>query len=81
MQMSFTEARTQIQSQSNTVIMHISPNQSHCLAYLHMREQLTKLEETDLIAIHKLGLTETQCIRVLIKHIYYLFHKLRNRNK
>lgn len=61
--------------------MHINLNQSDCLAYLHMREQLTKLEETDLITIHKLGLTETQCIRVLIKHIYYLFHKHRNKNK
>ncbi len=72
MQMSVTETHTQIQTQSNTVIMHISPNQSHRLAYLHMREQLTKLEETDLITIHKLGLTETQCIRVLIKHLLFI---------
>ncbi len=70
--MSVTETRTQIQTQSNTVIMHISPNQSQPLAYLHMREQLTKLEETDLITIHKLGLTETQCIRVLIKHLLFI---------
>lgn len=76
-----THTHTQIQTQSNTVIMHISLNQSDCLAYLHMREQLTKLEETDLITIHKLGLTETPRIRVLIKHIYYLFHKHRNRNQ
>lgn len=82
MQMSFTDTHTNTDTVKNSdCTCSITPNQSDCLAYLHMREQLTKLEETDLITIHKLGLTETQCIRVLIKHIYYLFHKHRHEQR